>query len=211
MKRSILLVGGETYLGSQLVQRLGDDHHVLLATVHQSDSTLPRSVSWSVGSSLSAKKVILEADRILSPLEELWISPTLWIDQDVARGPSIATIEQALDRSLKGPLFLIKEALSLMEQRSLVIRVFFLGDRKNPPMPLSSLVYEGLGAYLRALIRNVGNPRLRLLVYETQTGTAEGFLDQVFEGLDRETRSGWYTFPRPLLPWRRTTRKRSIQ
>lgn len=211
MKRSIILIGSESYLGSHFKERLREEHSLILGVKGTGDSSdqTPK-VSWSPGSALSAKKLVLEADRILDPLEEVWLVYSPWMGNDHPQEMSITAIEEAVNEHLRAYLFLIREIIMMAEEKGLTLRAFFGGPPQNSLAPLFNAVYEGLAGFIETLVKHRSIKKLRVFGYESLSDKVEKFADYVIKNLDHHQTGSWITFPEPLLPWQKRRRKRSI-
>jgi hypothetical protein len=211
MKRSILFVGNETNFGSLLIEKLSNNASFVFAFTNiAKNKSQENTIRWNQSSPVSAKNLVLEADRLLNPLDEIWIClPNLTVYEEGGL-LSLPAIENVVNEHLRGILLLFREAQRFGQQRPISLRFFFLIENRNNVSPLLSLVYEGLGAFLRSHQQSNTQKNLKLIVYENYQHDVPGFLDMITKSIELKNESGWFAYPRSLFSWQGTKNRRSI-
>lgn len=211
MKRSIILLGSESYLGAHIRERIQQDHELLIGVNGLSaEADKGSAIVWLPTSPLSSKKLVLEADRLLNPLQEVWVVYSPWMESGHTGELGITSIEEAVNNYFRAYLFLFREILVLSEEKELTLRTFFWSDTQNPPTPLLAAVYEGVASFLGNWIYRRKLKNLRVFGYESSSDKVDDFIDYVLKNMNRRETSCWYRFPEPLFPWEKRRRKRSL-
>ncbi len=211
MKRSIILLGSESYLGAHIRERVQHEHELLIGVNGLSaDAHKDSAIVWLPTSPLSSKKLVLEADRLLNPLQEVWVVYSPWMEIGHAEELRITSIEEAINNFFKAYLFLFREILLLSEEKEITLRTFFWSDTQSPPTPLLAAVYEGVASFLENLMYRRNFKNLKVFGYESFSDKVDDFIDFVLKNLNQSPKSRWYRFPEPLFPWQKRRRKRSL-
>ncbi len=123
MAKRLLIAGKTTKLTDELVKQTRAAGYEVIATLDEEaddragSGTELRYVRWRRRSPLSARTVVLQSAGVDSEIDEALVvhSP------DAAREPlhdlQSAVIEQAVDGSVKGPLFMLRELLGYFQKR----------------------------------------------------------------------------------------------
>ncbi|GEM_PF-5885310 len=214
MKRSILVTGGDTYIGQLLVKSLEGQGDSVVASVRPRNEKAKTKhedifIPWQRWSPVSAKNLVLESSRLLPSLDEVYFVISPEADQRPISGVSTQEIEMELDEWGKGFMFLVRELSLLWKENHGVIRcLFFLEDEKKTNASLS-FTYEGAAAFFQALMKKQPALPFDVYAYECRNGDGEGFIQSV-TGPQKAEKPGWVLYPAKGFSFGQNFRRSSL-
>lgn len=204
MKRSILLVGADTILGSALRERLDGEQVPLAWTVAAQTPTSgeARAIPWQRSSSLSARNVVAQAERLLGVFDTVFLPYSPWSDGADLSEMAVFRVDQVLDDWLRGFLYLLRELLARARDRALEVNFVFLEEGVGFEKPLQALAYHGMLAFAQALLHSA--PKAwTIRIFQASGCEPHVLLGYVLERLAKPTPAGHYLYPDGL--WGRLT------
>ena len=185
MEKTILVTGKDTFLGNEISKFfLGQGARVGVSITPRNQDSHPSleqderllTVPWYRRSSISAKNLVLQTVNQLGPLDEAWIIFTQEHEKTALGETSASVLEESLDESLKGLVFLTRELLLAQAARPefRLIFVFFDEDRLELD-PLCALQYEGAKAFVSSVLANARRKNHLIWAYEAAHPQADAF------------------------------------
>lgn len=199
MKRSILVTGGDTFLGALLVRRFSDSGHQVVTT-HQATHDKKRGTketstcTWMRGSSISAKNVLMEARQALPELDTVYIVVSPLNIQTSFDETAPVAMELQWDDWIKGTTFLAREVMKENRGQGMSLSFIFYLEETAEVNPVTALVYEGMAAFAKALMKQRTGSRIAISAYECRNGDGPNFVEYI--STQEESLHGqWKTFP----------------
>jgi NAD(P)-dependent dehydrogenase (short-subunit alcohol dehydrogenase family) len=205
MERTVLITGNDTPLSKALIETLINDGCQVIATIEPSkmDKKLekqknPRCLPWSSRSPLSARNVILEGTGGTEKIDEaIFISAAGYENRPLHELPS-ATIEEYIDFSLKGSLFMFREILSHFQKRGEGTLSFILhSDGTELLPPIDSVITGAFRELMSTLFTFYQNEPVRLFGFESSLPEASEFarfIMGILKAGNKQSSGKWYRY-----------------
>ena len=185
MGKTILVTGKEGFLGNEISQHFLNQGCQVAVTVPPRKEAFPSvdqdrrllQFPWSRRSAVAAKNFVLQTYQEFDGLDEAWLVITP--DREAFSLAEMAplAIDEAIDSSVKGMLYLVRELLQRQAvQPSLVLRFVFFDEEPTTLPPLAAVHYHGLKAMVTSLLGQARKRHLTVWAYETLVPRAEEYL-----------------------------------
>lgn len=199
-----LVVDGESPLGQGLVRLLGESGYRVAATCRSAEGATAGilAIPWGRASTVSARNVLLQALAAFERLDLALFTFEPSLDRVLLHEASYADLESAVDRWVRGTLFLLRELIGqLVRQGSgtlALVQGFARGGAAESP-PLEALVRGAVGELGSSLLASYGGTGVTVLSFETTSPEVDGYLRFVSRRL-RSTRARSFRYrPVPFL------------
>lgn len=205
MTRGILIIGNTTPLtlavSQEASKRLASHGLALLGTIGQENplqfppppTTIP--LTWTSGSAISARALVVSAENRLSQLDEALLvctPPTLRIRPDQL---DLALLSTMIDDHLKGWYYLVRELSRYFRQRKAGTLALILSEAytetekdENPDM-LGPVLGSAYRALMQSLLASAATSPYRVLGFTSNDpAQQEDFASFIFKVLDEDNR-----------------------
>ncbi|MFP3959175.1 MAG: hypothetical protein ACLFUM_08910 [Spirochaetaceae bacterium] len=166
MAKRLLIAGKPSDLTEELIREARTAGYEVVATLDEDSEERPnyegqlRWVRWRVRSPLSARTVVLQAAGVDGAIDEALVihTPSASAAREPLHDLQSALLEQAVDASVKGALFILRELLGHFERRragSLGLVLYQPDGAMTAPLDASTAgAFQGLAGGLFAYYRN---------------------------------------------------------
>lgn len=185
MGKTILVTGKEGFLGSEIAQHfLNQGCPVAVSVPYRNDALLQcegtpplLQFPWNRRSPVAAKNFLLQTLQKFNTLDEAWIVVTPERDAFGLAELAPLALDENIDASLKGPLYLVRELLQYqISHPNLTLRfVFYTEDAATLP-PLAAIHYQGLKGLVSALLHQSRKRHLSVWAYDSLISGNEDYL-----------------------------------
>jgi NAD(P)-dependent dehydrogenase (short-subunit alcohol dehydrogenase family) len=185
MGKTILVTGKEGFLGNEISQHFLNQGCQVAASVPPRKETFSSvdqdrkflQFPWTRRSAVASKNFVLQALQEWGSLDEAWLVITPEREAFGLAELAPLAIDESLDTSVKGMLYLVRELLQRQAaQPSLVLRFVFYDEDPATLPPLAAVHYQGLKGLVTALLNQARKRHLTVWAYETLVPRAEDYL-----------------------------------
>ena len=185
MGKTILVTGKEGFLGNGISQFFLTQGCQVSVSVPPRKESFPSvdqdhrllQFPWGRRSAVAAKNFVLRTLQEFGTLDEAWVVVTPERESFALGDLAPLAVDESLDASLKGTLYLVRELLQRQEQQpSLVLRFVFYDDDPATLPPLAAVHYQGLRGLVNALLSQARKKHTTVWAYESLVPRPEEFL-----------------------------------
>ncbi|TVR58574.1 MAG: hypothetical protein EA426_09640 [Spirochaetaceae bacterium] len=206
MEKTILITGRYTPLSADLVQGALSRKHRVLVTVDDSDSNPPvpegfdeelHHLAWNPRSPLSARSVILSGTNTFDPIDEAIVVLSANGSLTPIHETPAATIEAAIDASVKGYIFLVKEIVAYFQRRKAGTLSFVVHEPGENFAALSACASGCFRALAESMFSLYQNEPILMRGFRSETTNVKSFAEFVLTNCsDRPEKSGgkWHAY-----------------
>jgi len=187
MKHKILITGPDSKLKNKLVELfLSHGSIVAVSTSNHNNKTNSKKsnlieIPWNSKSSLSSKNMVLDCNNKLNGFDEALAILSLENNNKSIHEISSSDIENAVDSSLKGNIFILKEIILYFQKKesgnlSLIHNI----DQNEIHAPLYAVGSGGLAALTRSLFASYQNEKFSINSFTTNSVEINEYAEFIF-------------------------------
>jgi NAD(P)-dependent dehydrogenase (short-subunit alcohol dehydrogenase family) len=196
MKQKILITGLDTELKAKIVKQFLDAGYLVAVAIINQDlkpNTTNKNlieITWNHRSPLSAKDIILNSRNKLNGFEEALIILSSQNNNKPIHEVLSSDIENTIDTSLKGNLFIIKEII-LYFQKTGKGNISLINDIDQSEIlsPLNAVGSGGLAALVKSLFASYVHESFTINLFSFISGELESYTEYIFKGITEKTKS----------------------
>ena len=190
MKRKILITGLDSELKTKLASLFLDNDFRVAVTVstqnkkNKPGANGPFEIPWNNRSPLSAKDLILECQNKMDGFDNALTIFTSRQSNKPIHEISSAEIESAIDSSLKGNIFILKEII-LYFQKIGTGNIALIHDIEHGEIlaPLYAVEAGGLSTLARSLFASYQNEQLSINSYRSNSEELTDYAEYIFKNI----------------------------
>ncbi len=208
MKRTVLVTGKNTALGSKLIEGFLSEGYQVIATVKsEKDAAAPGEISdknlvmlpWNRRSPLSARNVVLGGLNAFGAIDEAAILYTPAGDSRQLHELPAPVIEEMIDSQIKSQFFMLKEVLLHFEkERKGVLSLIMHTEGTDTLAPLDAMAMNSFEALANSVFTFYQNEPFIVNAFESGTTQAGAFAEHIRNTLKEQARTSggkWYRYP----------------
>lgn len=196
MKHKILITGLDSRLKTKLVELFLANGSVVAVSVsnHTKQINTKKNnlfeLPWNSRSSLSSKNIILDCHNKLNGFEDALALLSLEHNNKSIHEISSTDIENAVDSSLKGNLFILKEMILYFQKKeSGNISLIHNIDQNEIHAPLYAVGSGGLAALTRSLFASYQNENFYINSFTTNSVEIDEYAEFIFRNIIEKGKS----------------------
>jgi len=204
MSKTVLVTGKKSVLSKKLIDLLADQGYKVIVTMDLSDISADndneniRYVPWNRNSPISAKTVILESIKYYGKIDGAFILyNSTPLNQTFYDIPT-AVIENTIDSSIKGVIFLVKEIINYFNKvRSGNLNFIIESEETRKKTIIENTCLSGFRGFADNFILPVSSEVFRSLGFQAMSeNPAEfaSFIYSIFEQNDSRNNGLWHKF-----------------
>lgn len=190
MKQKILITGLDSELKTKLTRLFLDGNYKVAVSVNtknkknKSGNSNFIEIPWNNRSPLSAKDLILECQNRMGGFDNALTIFTSKQSNKPIHEISSAEIESAIDSSLKGNIFILKEII-LYFQKIGTGNIALIHDIEQSEIlaPLYAVESGGLSTLARSLFISYQNEKLSINSYRSYSGEIPDYAEYIFKNI----------------------------
>ena len=195
MKRKILIAGLDSEFKTKLIKLFMDGNYKVAVTVNSSNKKANPGtgnfieIPWNNRSPLSAKNIILECQNKMGSFDNVLTIFSSEQNNKPIHEITSAEIESAIDSSLKGNLFILKEII-LYFQKTGAGNISLIHDLEQGEIlaPLYAVEAGGLSTLARSLFASYQNEQLTINSYRSNSGELTDYAEYIFNNISERTK-----------------------
>jgi len=195
MKRKIIITGVNSELKEKLVKLFLDNNFTVAISINSKEPGFTRKsdnligIPWNIKSPLSAKNLILECQNRLNGFDEAITILSFKPNNNPIHEISSSDIEYAIDSSLKGNIFLLKE-LILYFQNIKTGNISLIHNTLQSEIfaPLYAAAAGGLTELTKSLFASYQNEQLAINSFVSSSGGIEEYAEYIFQNVSGRTK-----------------------
>lgn len=184
MGKTILVTGKEGFLGNEISQHFLNQGCQVAVSVPPRKEAFPSvdqdhrllQFPWSRRSAVASKNFVLSALQAFETVDEAWIIVTPEREAFGLAELAPLALDEGLDHTVKGTLYLVRELLQRQVGSSPTLRFVFYDEDPSTLPPLAALHYQGLKGMVTALMNQARKRNLPVWAYESLIPRPEEFL-----------------------------------
>ncbi len=195
MKQKILITGIDSELKTRLTRMFINGGHTVTVTVNPHSKKKDKGtndffeIPWNNRSPLSAKDIILECQNRMEGFDNALTIFSLEQNNSPIHEISTAKIENSIDSSLKGNLYILKEIILYFQKTgsgniSLVHDI----EQSEIPAPLYAVEAGGLSALTMSLFASYQSEKLTINSYKSNSGELDNYAEYIYKNINERTK-----------------------
>jgi len=196
MKHKILITGPDSDLKTKIIELFLENDSLVAASFNNPDKkpdTKKKNlleISWNNKSPLSAKNIILDCQNKLGGFDEALTILSSDHNNKPIHEISSSEIERAIDTSLKGNIFIIKEIILYFQNiGSGNISLIHNIDQNDISAPLHAIGTGGLSALTKSLFASYQNEQLTINSFSSNSFEIDEYAEFIFRNITERGRS----------------------
>ncbi|MCK5152946.1 MAG: SDR family NAD(P)-dependent oxidoreductase [Spirochaetales bacterium] len=196
MKRKILITGLDSNLKTKLVELFLANNSIVAVSVDSKNKKQSQKnnnlieIPWNSRSPLSAKNIILDCQNKLDGFDEALTIFSSEHNNKPIHEISSSDIEDNIDTSLKGNIFILKEIILYFQNKGTGNISLIHNINQNEILaPLYALSSGGLSALTKSLFASYQNEQLAINSFSSQSFEFEEYADYIFKNISERGKS----------------------
>lgn len=209
MEKVVLITGSESLLGRKLVEKSLNRGLKVVAPVGSNSGSGTDSgredllvIPWNRSSVFSAKTVVREAERQFGKLDmALFLSPHS-TELSYLMELSVSDLDNHLDNTIRGPVYLVKETLSAMQKKDGGQLCFTMTGSKS-----MQALQKGSFGFFRSFADSLileSDPKMQMCGFLSDSNDMENYADFILELLSQDIP------PKALGQWLKHSERKNL-
>lgn len=196
MKRKILITGLDSNLKTKLVELFLGNNFIVAVSINSQNKKRKQKndrlieIPWNSRSPLSAKNMILDCQNKMGGLDDALTIFSSEHNNKPIHEISSSDIENTIDTSLKGNIFILKEIILYFQNKGMGnISLIHNINHNEILAPLYAIGSGGLSALTKSLFASYQNEQLAINSFSSQSYEFEEYADYIFKNISERGRT----------------------